>query len=412
MERFLFPVPPPSYDATSYPRELLWIPYRYPVTIENKRLVREPGDVCIPALFLNFPSARYLIVFFHSNAEDIGRTHTFCTQLREQFHSHVLAVEYPGYGIAHGDVSPSGVLNAADAALRFVREVLKWPDDSILIMGRSIGTAPAMYIASKYPNIFGLVLVSPFTSITALLEDKLGTLAKLLPIKEPFENSAVVSNICAQTMIIHGKKDILVPVAHGRQLFDALSCRKLFVAPVNMTHNTYLFQDPRLMAAPMLHFFNLPDYSISDDFRVPLWAFDKRLASNIETPREVEWNSKAFAQSSDVTFPSGDIADVVHPITIEKFFANRPPRNKGDGAVEDVEALESKLGLNYTQTQSLSGLSVRLPINVDCTDTDVPDENSRASRPPSEDGLPRQLLHCSDNIDTRRGVSSGRIRIQ
>eukprot|EP00397_Hematodinium_sp_SG-2012_P045809 GEMP01051575.1.p1 GENE.GEMP01051575.1~~GEMP01051575.1.p1 ORF type:complete len:394 (+),score=55.88 GEMP01051575.1:50-1231(+) len=360
MDRFLFPVPSPSYDATSYPSELIWLPHRYPVKIENQRLVRLPGDVCTPALFLNFPSARHLLIFFHSNAEDIGRTYPFCLQMLEQFHVHVLAVEYPGYGIARGSVSAEGVLRAADAAMRFVKYVLKWDDDSILIMGRSIGTAPAIHIASTYPKIFGLILISPFTSISDLLGDKLGPFVKFLPFKERFDNTTCLSGITSHTMILHGQRDTVVSVSHGRHIFERLSCRKLFVSPSNMSHNSHLFLDPRFMAVPMLHFFSLPDYSISDDFAVPQWAFDPRLGSNVVTASEVEWNSTAFKQNADVRIPKGDTSDVPRVYT-EKSFSNRPPRSKGDGAAEDTEAMVSVLGLNNTHTKSLSDLSIRLP---------------------------------------------------
>jgi len=368
MERFIFPVPTPSYSSTSYPGELIWLPHRYPVKIENQRLVREPGDVCTPALFFNFPSARYLLLYFHGNAEDLGRTYGFCAQLQDQFHLHVLAAEYPGYGIASGTVSASGVLSVADAALKFVKEVLNWEDDSIIVMGRSIGTAPATHLASKHPNLCGLVLVSPFTSITKLIEEKLGTLAKFLPIPELFDNLALASYISCPAMVIHGQKDAIVPVEHGKEIYALLKARRIFVSPVKMSHNSYLFSDPRMMAVPMLHFFNLPDYSVSGDFTVPTWAFDARLASNAETPCEVVWNSTTFAQNPDAFFPTGDTDDFDGPPELStEAFLNRPPRHKGDdGEIEDYDSVvDSKLGLNYTQTKSLSGLRIRLPSTDD-----------------------------------------------
>lgn len=51
-------------------------------------------------------------------------------------------------------------------------------------MGRSIGSGPATYLASKF-DVGCLVLVSPFTSIRGVVEHLVGKFASLL-VKERF----------------------------------------------------------------------------------------------------------------------------------------------------------------------------------------------------------------------------------
>jgi len=338
------------------------MPTRYPAEIKDGRLVSKRGDTYIPILFFTFPSARYLMIFFHSNAEDIGRSYLFCTQLVEQFHVHVMAVEYPGYGIAGGSVSAERVLEAADAAINFVREVLKWDDDSILIMGRSIGTAPALHLAAKYPKLGGLILISPFLSITSVLEDKLGSLARMFTIKERFDNAALTPHVFCQTIVIHGQKDSVVPCAHGREIFESLTCRKLFVAPVQMTHNTYLFHDPRLMAVPMLHFLSLPDYSIRDDFKLPSWMSKlRRLGHDGNMNVEVSWDATSIpVDGKQVEPPMGDVCGTP-PLLCDHSYKGRPPKSMGDGVIEDGEKSVSLIGLNSTSREGLDSIRVRLP---------------------------------------------------
>lgn len=57
----------------------------------------------IPCLFLrcNEPSSK-LLIHFHGNAEDLGRAREFLNVMRTCLSVHVLAVEYPGYGIYQG----------------------------------------------------------------------------------------------------------------------------------------------------------------------------------------------------------------------------------------------------------------------------------------------------------------------
>merc|ERR1712072_1109506 len=117
------------------------------------------------------------IVYLHSNAEDLGKCWKFLFAMREQFQVHVLAVEYPGYGICPGGPPTADtVTENAFAVFRFVREVIKWPNDSIKIFGRSIGTGPAIALAVQY-NVAGVVLVTPFLSVRELVRDAVGVMA-------------------------------------------------------------------------------------------------------------------------------------------------------------------------------------------------------------------------------------------
>mmetsp|Transcript_143149 Transcript_143149/g.252647 ORF Transcript_143149/g.252647 Transcript_143149/m.252647 type:complete len:403 (-) Transcript_143149:30-1238(-) len=266
VSRFLFPAPPPSYTRDSFPQELIFVPK----ILE----LREgcPLEQCVPCLFLKYPSARFLILYLHSNAEDIGKCYSFCAVIREQFQVHVLAVEYPGYGICPGGPATADtVTENAFAVFRFIREVLKWPTDSIKIFGRSIGTGPAIALAVQY-KVSGLILITPFLSIKDLLRDTVGTVVSYL-VEERFPSKDRVHLIRSPVLIIHGQKDTLIPCHHGIQLYELCRGRKLLVCPEIMQHNTNLLTDVGYLVLPMLQFFALPDYCF-EEIDVPAWAFE------------------------------------------------------------------------------------------------------------------------------------------
>jgi UPF0716 family protein affecting phage T7 exclusion len=50
---------------------------------------------------------------------------------------------------------------------------------SIFVIGRSIGTGPALFLCSYY-KVAGLMLISPFLSISNLIKDKYGTIPSFL----------------------------------------------------------------------------------------------------------------------------------------------------------------------------------------------------------------------------------------
>ena len=55
---------------------------------------------CIPCLYLPFENgAKKFVIYFHGNAEDIGLAYDLLYKFGSEMGMHVLAVEYPGYGL-------------------------------------------------------------------------------------------------------------------------------------------------------------------------------------------------------------------------------------------------------------------------------------------------------------------------
>lgn len=271
MSRVLFPRPPASYTVDSYPGELLWVPRSL-----NPQTAA-PED-CVPLCLLQCKSARFLVIYIHSNFEDIGKCHSFCNTLREKLHVHVLAVEYPGYGICPGvQCDERGSTENAHVAVRFANEVLRWPFENIVIFGRSIGTGPATALAAQH-RFAGLVLVCPFLSVKDLFRDYIGLAADL--VRERFPTKDLITHIRSPCLIVHGQSDSMIPVTHSRQLYDACPTRKCFVSPQEMDHNADLLVDLRYLISPMIDFFGLPEYRFID-MQVPTWAFDKNLCPQV-----------------------------------------------------------------------------------------------------------------------------------
>lgn len=170
----------------------------------------------IPCLFVRSREpSEIIMIYFHANAEDIGKNKEFMTMISKSLKIHVLAVEYPGYGLYKGEPSENAILSDAERVLDFVTNVLMWPLKNIIICGRSIGTGPSCHIASKYKQVGALVLISPFTSIKSVVEGKLGGVAKLM-VKERFENIRRVEEIECPLFLLHGKKDTLIPYDHSK----------------------------------------------------------------------------------------------------------------------------------------------------------------------------------------------------
>ncbi|CAE8738850.1 unnamed protein product [Polarella glacialis] len=284
--RFIFPAPAPSYTAQSYKRHLCWIPWN---PVISPQRVNDPNfQDGIPCLWFPAPKAATVMMFFHANAEDLGMSFAILKHMRDQFKVNVLAVEYPGYGLLQS-MAPSeeGVYEVSLTTFRFLVDAIGVCYSQIILFGRSLGSGPAVYLASQFP-VGGLILVSAFSSIRAAVQSIVGRLVALA-FGERFPNSQIIANVSCSCLFIHGEADGLIPMEHSLRLFKRCRARKLLVTPPDMEHNSNLFGDASYLAVPAIHFFGFPGYYTNTPPRLPASMFETpdrraRLAARAVSP--------------------------------------------------------------------------------------------------------------------------------
>lgn len=80
---------------------------------------------------------------------------------------------------------------------------------NIYLMGRSIGSGPATYLASKYNQIGGLILLAAFCSLREVIGDFIGDILKFV-IAERFLNKDNIKKVESPICFIHGKKGFIL----------------------------------------------------------------------------------------------------------------------------------------------------------------------------------------------------------
>mmetsp|Transcript_65212 Transcript_65212/g.121565 ORF Transcript_65212/g.121565 Transcript_65212/m.121565 type:complete len:387 (-) Transcript_65212:88-1248(-) len=277
-DRLVFPAPAPTYTKETLKRYLCWIPWNEAVSPE--RVDDERYAEGIPCMWLPAPKAAGVILFCHGNAEDLGMSFAFLRHMRDQFKMNILAIEYPGYGLLkHIAPSETAIKEVVLTVFRFVLDELKVAYEQIILFGRSIGSGPATYIASRYP-VGGLILVAAFASIREVIKSLAGSLIARA-FDERFPNISLIGNVSCPTLFIHGEKDSLVPPSQSVALFKQCRARKLLITPPSMEHNTNLFTDASYLAVPAINFFGLPGYQQESPPKMPQSYFeDGRQAFN------------------------------------------------------------------------------------------------------------------------------------
>ena len=87
------------------------------------------------------------------------------------------------------------------------------------ILGRSLGTGLATRLARDVkPDL--LVLVSPYASLLRLAREHYPSMPRAL-FKYPLESDRLIAAVTSPVLILHGRDDALIPVAHAQALVAA-----------------------------------------------------------------------------------------------------------------------------------------------------------------------------------------------
>ena len=140
----------------------------------------------------------------------------------------VLAFDYRGYGESGGRPSEAGLYRDADAAYRYLRDVLGVPPERIVLFGHSLGSAVAVELATRVPAA-GLVLEGALSSVP----DRAQELYPLFPVRwiarSRYASIERIGRVRIPKLFLHARADEVVPMSHSRRLYDAAPPPKMFV---------------------------------------------------------------------------------------------------------------------------------------------------------------------------------------
>lgn len=209
----IFAPPPPTYDSSHPALKVL------------------PDDQLATLWFPPPSGDAPVLLWTHGNAEDIGSL----APLLEIFAGQgvgLLAIDYPGYGLSPGKPSESECYRAIDSAFRHLTGEMGIDPGRITLVGQSVGSGPAIWLAAREPRLRGLVLISPFLSIYRVVMP-----VPLLP-GDRFPNLNRMPDLRLPLLLFHGDRDKVIPHSHGEKL-HALhpGPEKAFVSLPSTGHN-------------------------------------------------------------------------------------------------------------------------------------------------------------------------------
>ena len=206
--------PPPASDRPG--AEVLW------VESDGERL----KTWVVPR-----PGTRALI-YFGGNAEDVaGNIEPFAAAFPARS---LYLVNYRGYGGSSGRPSETGL--EADALTVFDEVYRHHPD--VAVMGRSLGSGVAVYLASLRP-VERLVLVTAYDSLVNVARAHYRFLPVGLLLRDRYDAASRASAVAAPVLVVVAEEDEIIPRARSEALAAAFRPAQARTAVIRyMTHNS------------------------------------------------------------------------------------------------------------------------------------------------------------------------------
>lgn len=164
------------------------------------------------------------ILYFHGNGEIASDYDYVAPPLYQEQGINLFVADYRGYGLSGGNPTCSAMIR--DAHPVFQGFVTFLGDGGyrggLFVMGRSLGSAPAIEVAYRYQEqLKGLIVESGFASQQRQL-GRLGVTHLFKDVKNVvgFGNDLKIKEVRIPTLIIHGEEDEIIPAAEGRALYE------------------------------------------------------------------------------------------------------------------------------------------------------------------------------------------------
>lgn len=146
----------------------------------------------------------------------------------------LFVVSYRGYGGSTGMPSEAGL--RADARAGYKAAAARFGADRIVVYGESLGTGVAVGLAAEAP-VKGVILESPYMSTAAVAAGRYPWAPVDFLMRDPFHSDELIGKVRAPILILHGRKDEVIPFAQGQALFDLAPSPKRFVIFPDGDHN-------------------------------------------------------------------------------------------------------------------------------------------------------------------------------
>ncbi len=152
----------------------------------------------------------------HGNGGAAFHRVDYAKPLRDAARLDVFILEYPGFGDRAGKPSQKSLFDAAEDAFQSMPH--RAP---VYLLGESLGTGVAAYLAGKHPaEVAGVLLFAPYNNLDAVAQYHVRILPARWLMHDHFRSEEFLQSYHGPLAIVVGGNDRVIPAKYGRRLFD------------------------------------------------------------------------------------------------------------------------------------------------------------------------------------------------
>lgn len=187
--------------------------YQYSFDFEEKTFDMEDGGR-INAVYFRVPNSRGVIYYLKGNSRSIKGWAKFARDFMSNGYDFFM-MDYRGFGKSRGKRSEQILYNDAQDLYNWLKR--SYPENKIVVYGRSLGSGIAARIASwNMPRM--LILDSPYFSFYHQIKRFGFFLPLRLVLRYQIRTDWFIKKIAVPVYIIHGNRDRLIPYKHSQML--------------------------------------------------------------------------------------------------------------------------------------------------------------------------------------------------
>jgi alpha-beta hydrolase superfamily lysophospholipase len=184
-------------------------------------------------------SRKRLVFFLHGNAGNLSNQEQpaeFYTAKGYDFFS----FDYRSFGKTKGElIDQDQFFSDVRTAYREMKK--RYTEDSIVVIGYSVGTASAAMI-TEVENPSKLVLIAPYYSLIDMTHRNYPFIPSFL-LKYKFETNEHLKRIKEPVLLVHGDKDVVLPFEGSKMLSGFLNLKSKFVPIKGLGHDDFEFNE-------------------------------------------------------------------------------------------------------------------------------------------------------------------------
>jgi alpha-beta hydrolase superfamily lysophospholipase len=206
--------------------------------------IKTPDNQVLNGILFKADNTKGVILYLHGNAGaldswgEIAKTYT-------DLNYDVFMFDYRGYGKSSGQINSQDQF-LSDAQLAYNEVKKRYPENKIVVLGYSVGTGAAAYIAStNHPRL--LILQAPYYSLTDMMKHDYPAIPTFI-LKYKFETDKYLSNCKMPVVIFHGDADEVIYYQSSIKLRALLKPKDTLITLNGQRHNG-ITDNPEYLAA-------------------------------------------------------------------------------------------------------------------------------------------------------------------